>query len=1318
MANTNVTVQAPFQIEKLQITPSHQDEDSITPLHLASQSGTLETVRFLTDEKHCDPLCRNKSGTSLHSAALGGRLDVLKFFISEKHCDPMYRNKSGNTPLHWAALGGRLDVLKFLISEKHCDPMCKGQFGRTPLHEASEKGHLNVVKYLTEQQVNPTCQDENGTTPLHLASQFGTLETVRFLTDEKHCDPLCKNKLGYTPVQLAALGGRLDVLKFFISEKRCDPMCKGKFSRTPLHHASEKGHLDVVKYLTDEQQVNPSCQDDYGTTPLHLASYVGTLETVRFLTDEKHCDPMCKDWSGRTPLHNASEKGHLDVVKYLTDEQQVNPSCQDEKGTTPLHLASQFGTLETVRFLTDEKHCDPLCRDKSGNTPLHWAAEGGRLDVLKFLIGEKHFNLAYKGWLGRTPLHSASQAGHIDVVRYLTDEQQVNPSCQGTNGTTPLHVASKLGSLEVVRFLTDEKHCDPMNKNKSGSTALHYAAHGGKVDILKFFINEKHCDPECKGQFGGTPIEFSSEKGHLDVVKYLISEVNVDPGSALKLAVDNDHVPTARYLMSKGLMFDWSFILSLTSKFQSLVPMVNICVVGNAGSGKSTLVKALQAAGSLSGWMFGVQGVDPKTAGIVPSEFSSRKLGKVTFYDFAGDEEYYAGHEALLEGSSCTVFLVVLNLNSSPEMMKSALYYWELLLANAVSTAGCQARVIAVGSHADQLDKHALSSKTATLSEIMESPSPFKVLQHVGYVTLDCRVASSNGISKLQSLLQKICKHIRFETNFDYQNGALLNDIIHQHLPGVTACTFSDLLNRFGEVKDADLAQSFKSSDSLLAACTSLNTSGHLIFMKDELMPKHSWIVLDKVAILSEVHGLLKHLKVPTGMVPFSLLRDIIAEHCKDLRLELVLQYMLRMEFCSKIDPQALSLIPGFDQDCLQDHYYFFPSLISTERPSDVWAQNTGFAHAFGWCLKCADPYQFFTPRFLQVLLIHLAALAHNSTPAISTELTPGCRIWKNGIRWLSPHGIETIVEVSDQSKNVTAVMRCLEESDTKFIKQRSSVIKQILRMQKFCSEVKPKEFIIHPHCLRHYPLQASAEIPMTQVTETIVEKHPYLIVDDHTLPDTPEHPFLPLDKVVLFEPYQNLGRELLEKLFNPLHCASTERVPEETLDNIARAHLTKWKALSEVLDVPPELTLEVDSSTSDLQKCMDILTAWSQRDGTFAALRHDMGQYSIFAGRNPLVSLWLLQLATLNYTLSMQCFPKYDGGGGGGGGGIWPHQRTECIPITTSRDLVKGRKHLGSRYPPLGEGNTAVMGRYTLCVVIYIAGSPSPQSKCTYAEN
>ena len=284
----------------------------------------------------------------------------------------------------------------------------------------------------------------------------------------------------------------------------------------------------------------------------------------------------------------------------------------------------------------------------------------------------------------------------------------------------------------------------PLCRNKFGNTPLHWAALSGRLDVLKFFISEKHCNPEFRGQFGRTPLQFSSEQGHLDMVKYLISEAKVDPylfESPLQFALRNGHVATALYLISKGVNLDNPQIM-LRSPIapRSLVPlspMVNICVVGNAGSGKSTLVKALQVVGTLLGWMFSVRGVDPKTAGVIPTEFFSKKLGKVTFYDFAGDEEYYAGHEALLEGSSCTAFLVVLNLNSSPEIFKSALYYWELLIANAVSAVGCHACIIAVGSHADQLDRRALFSKTAILSDIMENPSPFKVLPYITRVVVE-----------------------------------------------------------------------------------------------------------------------------------------------------------------------------------------------------------------------------------------------------------------------------------------------------------------------------------------------------------------------------------------------------------------------------------------------------------------------------------------------------------------------------------------------------------------------------------------------------
>lgn len=46
-----------------------------------------------------------------------------------------------------------------------------------------------------------------------------------------------------------------------------------------------------------------------------------------------------------------------------------------------------------------------------------------------------------------------------------------------------------------------------------------------------------------------------------------------------------------------------------------------------------------------------VQDSDPNvhTAGIIPNLFESNEYGLVTFCDFAGQQEYYAGHEAVIQ---------------------------------------------------------------------------------------------------------------------------------------------------------------------------------------------------------------------------------------------------------------------------------------------------------------------------------------------------------------------------------------------------------------------------------------------------------------------------------------------------------------------------------------------------------------------------------------------------------------------------------------------------------------------------------------------
>ena len=79
-------------------------------------------------------------------------MDIVKFLTVEKHCDPMCTDIDQNTPLHLAARGSHTDVVKFLTLELHCDPTSRNAYNATVLHLAVGKGHLNIVQQFISDQ--------------------------------------------------------------------------------------------------------------------------------------------------------------------------------------------------------------------------------------------------------------------------------------------------------------------------------------------------------------------------------------------------------------------------------------------------------------------------------------------------------------------------------------------------------------------------------------------------------------------------------------------------------------------------------------------------------------------------------------------------------------------------------------------------------------------------------------------------------------------------------------------------------------------------------------------------------------------------------------------------------------------------------------------------------------------------------------------------------------------------------------------------------------------------------------------------------------
>ena len=124
--------------------------------------------------------------------------------------------------------------------------------------------------------------------------------------------------------------------------------------------------------------------------------------------------------------------------------------------------------------------------------------------------------------------------------------------------------------------------------------------------------------------------------------------------------------------------------------------------------------------------------------------------------------------------------------------------------------------------------------------------------------------------------------------------------------------------------------------------------------------------------------------------------------------------------------------------------HLFFPILVKEHQPGDLPSPR------FGWCLGCSDPHQFFSNRFLHVLLLRLAftfplASKNRSLSPSLCGLERQCEVWRNGIWWKNDSGVSTIVEIVDLNRWVIVLV---SEKTREAAQTCSSVIRMILNLK------------------------------------------------------------------------------------------------------------------------------------------------------------------------------------------------------------------------------------------------------------------------------
>ena len=1131
--------------------PSVKGEHGDAPIHIAAFHGHESIVRLLVEELDCNSEEKGPNGrTPLHYACQGGHVSVVRLLVSEMKCKPSLKNESGDAPIHIAAECGHEGIVTLLVEEFNCNVEEKGQYGRTPLHAACQGGCLKMVRTLLcgfVVGVNTAGTNDEGKTPLEVAAEVGNVSIIKefagHISIEDHP----------TALHNACLSGNLEAVRLLILEFGYNPMAVDKKDLTPLHVAATRNDTKMVKELaghsdlhnccfntllqdiiSDEVNletirllihfgVDPISRDNYGFLPIHTAAEFGRADIVCALVIDFNCNPSEPGHDGRTPLHEACLNGHFELVRLLITDMKCSSRCQDNDGNTPLHLATLCPSDTTVLIRELIQQCDtlPLCLNNKQQTPLHLAAGRGNRTIVKLLYSEFNCSPTVTDIKGNTPFHMAAMSGKTSVLKDLGELYGSLPDSQNNNNQTPLHLAVAGGHQENIDLLISEFHCNTSATDIDGNTVLHLAASKENVDLVISLLSEHKVCSNPQNKSGHTPLYYAILNRNSRIVAELV-KYDCNPA-----VFDEDYKKLEQMSQSK---------LSGGS-------LTKVFVIGNKCVGKSTLIEALKNESQQDS--FFSQKVAPHTAGIIPSVHQSEHYGRVLFYDFAGDPEYYSSHAAALErllSSSCHIFLLVEDFREEEDTILRNLGYWLRFVSYNSKNLQTKSHVIVVGSHADcfesmeENDRKVCKLFTQISSEFEGN---HQYIEMVKYCSLDCRKSQSRGTEKLYKLLKCCCLPSSANESRQISVGAvLLLGVLERDFKGVISCEVSQICRHI-ELTEMYLPRGVVTVYSYLQE---LNSQGVILILGNREGLSEEWLILDVSAFLATVHkklfasGSLSDVCSwrsisNTGLVSESHLMNVF----DGFDVNLLKQCLKYLQYCIEVDDSEV-LQKIFDTSvetstsiasslcCRSENLksagesgsleitksgsklLFFPALLESVQRSEMKWFCESHSCRKGWYIECEGDYDYFAPRFLHVLLLRLAF--NFTLPTCSSRKRKNlglcsrrCKMWKSGIHWLMKTDVECVVEVVKQSKGVVVMIKGKEEFDNDCTCTFSEIVGKVLEAkQEFCHSLVAKSYLIHPDDMNETFIPSVNDLhlfEMSEIKEALTENQNAVVSTD-----------------------------------------------------------------------------------------------------------------------------------------------------------------------------------------------------------------------------
>ena len=1222
-----------------------------TFLHISCSKNDIEAVQLLAKKGNSE-IRDAKGWTPLNHACFHGNLEIVIHLIIKVNCNPSLPTLNGILPLQLVCSASEecaLKIVMFLINTAKCNPDATiyGIYGKDTLLIYLLKTNnmkMSILNFLImDYRCSLSVRSHNGNTALHIVCSYMSLElepqaleVIKMMAARNDCDASITNDLFDTPLHSACMDGKLLIIKALVSNfgKKCGIYAINNAGHLPLYIAFNLGHHLIASFLIS---VMYSILDEHDNTPLHIACINEDILLAQYIVNNEHCVISATNSDGDTALHIAVRTGNHILVNAIlkvcdsttlqlcnhSEENSLHIACKvgdsllfqkllmiksvhwDKNDDSVFHLACKYSHTHIVDIILSELVINVNSRDNNGETALHVVCRSGNNKIFTLLLG-KGADVTVTDKDGNTPLHLACQTGSLEICQEIL-KKGCDINAKNKNGDTPLFIACKYCHFYILQLLINEPEIKISERNDNRDTLLHVLCRSPGCDsaMVRYTLEITQIDPSVSNVVGETPIQLTSNHH----IIYELIRFGADPTDvyASKVRIDVKNPPQ---------------------------PVVKVFIVGDPSVGKSTLTAALKIELSRLAKVFTptkrVAGVEQGTAGIIPHDFDSRKFGSVTLYDFAGHREFYSSHSALLQNSiqsSPPIFVIVVDLRESYQNLKSNILYWLTFIENQINAVNKKPHIIIVGSHADiiKLNKQELLEKEEIIEHIKGLDYLTSVKVH-GFVSMDCQYSQSPGMSILRHYIKESCEDVRVDSNIKFNAHCFLV-YLYDRFKDSTAIKLDQIVQIIHKDKENVVANNPlfflpESVQHLFDLCYELHDRGHILLLKDKHTPSNSWIVIDKVSLLSEVTGSIFapeglrqycNLASNTGVVPLTKLSAMFSKYDTGM----LVGYLVHLEFCHEIsDGEILQLIDKDIQNYTSTEvYYFFPALVQLKAPSNLWAHKPHHVYYCGWILKCSRPGQFFTSRFIEVLILRLAfsfalITTYDDTDTAIPVLQRKCSIWKNGIFWGDNSGIETLFEVVSDNKSVVVLMRCTMRQALKhFLQLRSSLIRKILAaVSEFCAKVDVSECFIDPTEAQQYPITIGQFYNIEDISSIIIKNEGGSIC---IVSGTGES--LPLASVLIFEPYTLLSKTVIAKIFGSSDAAIKE-IPDHELSKLAHTISSNDGALAFA-----NMFDETFTSPPSSSQVLSMLKIWkATADGTYLSLHQKLDPFSIFSTRNP----------------------------------------------------------------------------------------------------